>query len=135
MNRMMETLAPLVGRIFIGGYFVWLGMSQLLNLPNTTVFFARLSVPAPVAFAVTIASIELLAGLALVVGLGTRLAAAFLLIYISLVSVIFFNSTITELYIANVAIVGGLLYVVTFGSGSFAVTNLRRTSRAKAKHP
>ena len=116
-DQLLETLAPLFGRICIGGYFVWRGINEILNLSTTTVFFVRLGVPQPPVCAAVVASVELLAGLALVVGWQARAAAAFLVVYTSLISAIFFDGSFPAIFVANVAIIGGLLYVATYGSG------------------
>ncbi len=131
-DQLLETLAPLFGRLCIGGYFVWRGIDEIVNLSSTTVFFVRLGMPQPTICAITIASIELLAGLALVVGWQTRAAAAFLIIYTSLISAIFFNATLPALFVANLSTIGGLLYVTTYGSGRFSISSA--TTRKHAHH-
>lgn len=123
MNRTLRYYAPLVGRIFMGGFFLWNGIQGVLNFLATTDIFIKLGFPQPVVFAAIACTIEVLGGIALVVGYKTRLAAGLLIIYSSLVSAITFDisSAIqTQLFLANTAIVGGLLYICAYGAGRFS---------------
>ncbi len=115
IDQLLRMLAPLFGRICIGGYFVWQGVTQILNLSATIDFFTRLGTPQPVVCAVVVSTIELVAGLALVVGWETRIVAMFLIVYTALVSAIFFNGSSTALFVANLSTIGGLLFVATYG--------------------
>ena len=69
---------PLALRLVIGISFVATGWTKLHNLENITNFFKTLGIPAAHIQAPMVASIEFAGGLLLVLGLGTRLAAALL---------------------------------------------------------
>jgi putative oxidoreductase len=71
-------LGPLLVRLCLGVLFAQSGWGKLHNLGGTTQFFASLGIPAPGAQALFVSLVELLGGLALIFGLGTRLAALFL---------------------------------------------------------
>lgn len=71
-------LGPLLIRLCLGVLFAQSGWGKLHNLSGTTEFFASLGIPAPGVQALFVSLVELLGGLALIVGLGTRLAALFL---------------------------------------------------------
>lgn len=72
-------LGPLAARVVIGLVFVFSGWGKLHNLDNVTEFFTSLHIPMPHANAVFVSSVELVGGLLLIVGLGTRIAALFLI--------------------------------------------------------
>jgi putative oxidoreductase len=78
--RLMNPLArlawvgPLLGRLTIGAVFVGAGWGKLHNLGNTTEFFTELGIPAPGFHAALVAGTELVGGLAVLLGLATRMA-------------------------------------------------------------
>lgn len=69
----------LLARLVIGEAFFLAGQGKWAHLERTTRFFEGLGIPFPGANATFIASLELVGGLALILGLGTRLASALLL--------------------------------------------------------
>jgi putative oxidoreductase len=68
-------LPPLLSRLVIGGVFVNAGWNKLQNLERVTQFFAGLGLPFPELQAPFVASVELVCGALVLVGLATRLAA------------------------------------------------------------
>jgi putative oxidoreductase len=68
-----RTVGPLVGRLVIGYAFTQTGLGKLRHFDNTVQFFEGLGIPAPVLNAGFVATLELVGGWALIVGLGTRL--------------------------------------------------------------
>jgi putative oxidoreductase len=71
-------LPPLLTRLLIGHAFFVTGRGKLGNLDNVINFFTSLGVPAPQINAVFIANLEFFGGIALILGLGTRLFSALL---------------------------------------------------------
>jgi putative oxidoreductase len=69
-------LAPLVTRIVVGWAFYLTGTGKWAHFDNTVTLFAELGIPYPVANAAFVATLELVGGIALIVGLFTRLFAA-----------------------------------------------------------
>ena len=71
-------LVPL--RLAVGLVFVVHGAQKLFvfGLGGTAGFMAKVGIPLPSVAAVVVTAVEILGGLALVLGLGTRLAAALL---------------------------------------------------------
>jgi putative oxidoreductase len=75
----LDWLGPLVVRLIIGFAFFLDGKGKLGNLDKVTSFFADdLHIPFPHANAVFVSTVELVGGLLLVIGLGTRIAALLL---------------------------------------------------------
>ena len=68
-------LAPLATRVVLGLAFLQTGLGKWRNFDNTIQFFASLGLPAPTANAALVATLELVGGIALILGLGTRFFA------------------------------------------------------------
>lgn len=75
-------LALTILRIVIGITFFAHGWQKLFTngIPGVTGFFGSLGIPAAGFFAVVVTLVELLGGLALILGIGTRIAASLLAI-------------------------------------------------------
>src|SRR4051794_24348472 len=67
-------------RIVVGGAFFMHGLQKLfqMGIPGVTGFFASLGIPAPEVAAVVVSLVETFGGLALILGLFTRLAGVLL---------------------------------------------------------
>ena len=74
----VRPLAPLLTRLVIGVAFVQTGIGKWENFHDTVDFFASLGLPAPAANAAFTATLEVVGGAALILGLGTNLFAALL---------------------------------------------------------
>jgi putative oxidoreductase len=69
-------LPPLVTRLVMGQAFFLTGRGKLANFDNTVQFFASLGLPLPELNAAFVSRLEFYGGIALVLGLLTRLVAA-----------------------------------------------------------
>jgi|SRR6185437_2145040 putative oxidoreductase len=124
MQNAKTYLLPLA-RLLMSSLFIWDGIVQARNPPGTIQYFASVHVPVPdVAVWVSIA-IHLIGGLALLAGFKTRWAAA-LLILLCLGTAFGVHLPIGDRanmihFYKNLAMTGGLLYVVVFGAGSVSV--------------
>lgn len=81
LHRLADRLSwvgPLALRLIIGVSFAITGWGKLHNLDNLTRFFDSLGIPAAALQAPMVATLEFVGGLLLVLGLGTRVAAALL---------------------------------------------------------
>jgi putative oxidoreductase len=80
MAKRLDSVALLVARLTVGVLFVSTGWGKVHNLAKVTEYFGELHIPAP-AFNATLASFtELGCGALLVLGLASRLAAAPLMV-------------------------------------------------------
>ena len=70
--------APLATRVVVGFTFMHTGWGKLHNLPRTVEFFSSLGIPFPTANAAFVSALELVGGVLLIAGLGTRVFAALL---------------------------------------------------------
>lgn len=66
-------LAPLLARLAIGWVFLWAGYGKLGNLGQVTGYFESLGIPFASVQAPFVGIIELLGGLSLILGAGTRI--------------------------------------------------------------
>jgi putative oxidoreductase len=73
---LLSFLAPLLTRVVIGMTFVQTGSGKLKNFENTVAFFSDLKIPFPELNAAFIGRLEYWGGIALVLGLFTRLFAS-----------------------------------------------------------
>lgn len=69
-------LAPLLTRLVMGQAFYQTGGGKIANFDNTVAFFTELGIPMPEANALFVSRLEYFGGIALVLGLLTRLFAA-----------------------------------------------------------
>lgn len=72
-------LPPLVARLTVGWIFVESGWGKLHNLPKVVEFFQSLGIPAASLQAPFVATVELVGGALVLVGLFTRLASPLLM--------------------------------------------------------
>jgi putative oxidoreductase len=72
----LSFLAPLATRVVLGWAFYLTGSGKWTHFDNTVTFFTGLGIPFPQANAALVATLELVGGIALVLGLLTRLFAA-----------------------------------------------------------
>lgn len=112
MHDQLSAYAPTLGRILLGGYFLWSGIQTVLHFSDAVVQMNSTYAAAPVSLTILIIVIEVLAGTALVAAYKTRFSALILAIFtILLLAFEPFLSTGQPLTLERVAIVGGLLYV------------------------
>jgi putative oxidoreductase len=121
----------LIGRILIASLFLVAGTGKVLAFAGTVGYFAKLGFPAPEVMAALAAAVEIGGGLLLVLGWKTRLVAWGLAIFVAIAC--FSAHRFWELadaaqyaaqqtqFLKNLAIIGGLLFVATFGPGSASV--------------
>ncbi|HYL78068.1 MAG TPA: DoxX family protein [Bryobacteraceae bacterium] len=69
----LQFAAPLLTRLLAGVTFFYTGQGKLQNLDRTTAFFTDLGIPFASVNALFISSLELVGGICLMLGLGTRI--------------------------------------------------------------
>ncbi len=124
-------IVPLVGRILIGLIFLVAGVRKVMGFAGAAAYLTKLGFPAPEVMAVIAIIIEIGGSILLIVGWRTRWAAWLLVLFVVVAAFAahrFWEITDTgqfynqmNHFLKNVAIVGGLLYVATFGPGSASV--------------
>jgi putative oxidoreductase len=129
----MNTLncyGPLVGRILIALIFVFAGFGKITGFEGTVGYIASKGMPLPQLAAIGAIIIELGGGILLVLGWKTRVAAMALFLFTGLAALIFHNFWAAAPdqaqnqmihFMKNLAIMGGLLFVMAHGSGPFSL--------------
>jgi putative oxidoreductase len=114
-------------RIMIGVIFMLHGWEKLYTagIPATTEFFGELGIPAPMVMAATVAGLELVGGLALIVGLLTRIVVVPLALDMATAIVLVhrpmgFFAADGGFELALLVLVGALALMLN-GSGAFAL--------------
>jgi len=119
---------PLLGRTLLSGLFLMSGISKLQNYAATQGYMEALGVPGALLPA-TIA-LEIVAPLAIISGLGARIAALLLAGFSILCAFIFhadFADQIQQImFMKNIALAGGLLLIVGQGEGPISLRNVVR---------
>jgi len=130
---------PLLGRILVSVVFILGGVGKIAGFSMEEAMVAAKHLPMP-AVALGIALlIELVGGLAILLGLFTRLTAWILFLYLIPTTFLFHNFWALEgmdridnmiHFEKNLAIMGGLLYLATFGAGGFSMDSSRAAKAA-----
>lgn len=126
----VKQYGPLAGRIMLALIFLISGYAKLGNFEGTAGFMAGAGIPlAQIALALTII-IEIGGGLMLVIGWKARWAALAIFLFVVPATLIFHNFWAADAaqlqnqlnhFLKNVCILGGMLYIMAFGSGPLSV--------------
>lgn len=134
--RRFDWIGPLLVRWTLGLVFVVTGWGKLHNLDNVTQFFASLHIPAAHANAVFVSSVEVVGGALLIVGLGTRIAAVFL---VGVMTVAILTAKLSELHgVVDLVNTIEFAYLVAFvwllfaGAGKASIDHLLSRARRDA---
>lgn len=136
----MNVPAPVfaVARILLALMFILAGFSKFGGLEGTAGYIASKGLPMPQVLAFATAVLEVVGGLALAVGFQARIAALALALFTLAASVIFHNfwalpaepAFVQQLmFMKNLAVVGGLLFVFSAGAGPASI-DARRSAAA-----
>ena len=121
----MSNTIALIGRILLSFIFILSGFGKLAAIGGTAGYFGSLGIPAPTAVAVLAGLVELLGGLAVLIGFKTRIAA-YALAAFSVGSALIAHTDWSDMmqmisFQKNMALAGGFLVLAAFGPGSISV--------------
>lgn len=121
-RELLQTKGVVVGRILMGLLFFSSGLGMLFTQTPAGVegYFASLSLPMPLVLAWLVIILKVVAGGALILGRSVGCAAGTLIVFTLLTILIAHRSFEDVNLFKNLAIVGGLLYVVAFGAGRWS---------------
>jgi len=122
----MTNLNPIIsaaGRGLIAAIFILAGINKIAGYEGTQGYMDAMGVPG--ALLPLVIAFEIGAGLAILIGWQTRIAA-FLLAGFCLVSAVIFHGNFGDqmqsiLFMKNLAIAGGFLFLVANGAGALSV--------------
>lgn len=130
METMMNRYGPLVGRVLLALIFIHAGFGKITGFHGVVGYIDAHGLPMPQIAAIVAIVVELGGGIMIAVGWKARWAAAALFIFTLIASVIFHAFWAVEasqvrlqniLFMKNIAIMGGMLYIMVHGSGPMSV--------------
>lgn len=128
-NALQNPLA-LTGRWLLAVLFLPAGINKITGFANTVGYIKSVGLPMPTVGALIALAVEVLCGLALLLGFGTRIAAMILAIFTLVASFIFhpyWNVSADQqlipflLFYKNIAVVGGLFILAAYGPGAWSL--------------
>ena len=124
MNNISTFAAP-TGRLFLAMMFLMAGLSKIDNYAGTQGYMEAMGVPG--ALLPLVIALEVLGGLAIILGWQTKIASLALAGFCIVSAVMFHNdfSNQAEMssFMKNVTIAGGFLLLVAHGPGAYALDN------------
>lgn len=130
MQTQLQSIYSLVGRLLLAAVFLPAGLSKIAGFAGTVGYIGSVGLPLPTVSAVVAIAVEVLGGLALILGFQTRIAALALAAF-TLVATFFFHNfwTLPEaqqmmqqlMFFKNIGLVGGLLTLAAWGAGALSL--------------
>jgi len=115
----------LAGRVLLSLIFILAGFGKLTAIGGTAAWFGSLGLPFPTVVTVLVGLLELGAGLAVLTGFQTRIAASALAVFTlaatALAHLDFSDQVQVLMLEKNLAITGGLLLLAAFGAGALSL--------------
>ena len=130
MFNTLQNPLTLTGRLLLALLFLPAGLMKICGFAGTVGYIASKGLPMPALGAVIAIVVEVLGGLALLAGFGTRVAALVLAVFTVAASVIFHAywavpaeaQMVQQLmFFKNIAVVGGLLVLAAHGAGGWGL--------------
>lgn len=131
----MQGMIPFAARILIAAIFVWSGAMKLAHPEHVVSFMAAYKIPMAGILVYWAGAAEMVGGLMVITGMRARLGALILLLFLIPTTLIFHTSLIIPFADAaqarmqmtnlmkNLSLVGGLLYIIAFGSGTWSASS------------
>ena len=138
MHSTASDLAMLLARIALSALFIPAGLRKLMDLGSFAASLQKQGVPYPDVLAPLGAGIEFVAGIAVLIGFQTRLAAVLLILFTVIATLIAhrfweFEGPARQMqqgqFFKNLAIVGGFLALWVSGAGRYALDWIWRRDR------
>jgi len=132
--EIVRMYGPLVGRVLLALIFIIAGFGKITGFDGTVGYMQAYNVPMTQVLAVLAIIVELGGGLMIAVGWKARWGAAAIFIFVLIASFIFhaFWAVPADqaqlqniMFMKNLAIMGGMLYIIVYGSGPLSVDKNR----------
>ena len=130
MNELINKFGPLVGRILMAAIFLKSGIGKIAGFAGTAGYMASKGLPMVEVLLVITIAIEIGASVMLIVGWKARWGATALFLWMIPVTLLFHNFWAVPaeqqyvqsiMFYKNLAMMGGMLYIMAFGSGPCSV--------------
>lgn len=117
-----NAIVTLVGRILLSLLFILSGYAKLTALSGTAGYFEKMGLPVPMVTATIVGLIELIGGLAILIGFQTRTAAIVLGLFTIATAFIGHFSPFDQInFFKNMGIAGGFFILAQYGAGALSV--------------
>ena len=129
MSSMSKPLA-LVARILMASIFISAGFSKVLGFDGVTAYIASKGLPLPMVIAGLTVVLEILGGIAIIVGFKARIAGLLLGLFSIMAAFIFHNFWAFPpeqvylqniMFMKNLSMAGGLFLLAVFGPGGYSI--------------
>lgn len=115
----------LIGRVLLSVIFLLSGFGKLTAISGTAAYFGAMGLPVPTVTAVVVGLIELLGGVAVLIGFQTRIAAWVLAVFTIATALVAHTGWADQNqmihFLKNVAITGGFLLLASSGAGAYSI--------------
>jgi len=135
LNKLQNPLA-LIGRVLLAWFFLPAGIGKITGFAGMVGYASSVGLPLPQLGIAAAIVFEVVGGIALLIGLGTRWAALALALF-TLIATFFFHAYWAVpaeakmvqqlLFNKNIAVIGGLLVLAAFGAGAWSVDAKRES--------
>lgn len=121
----MKKFIPLFGRIMISAIFLKSGIGKIFDFAGTQQYMAAYGMSWTAFFLVCAIILEVTGGLSILLGYKTRYGAFALLVFLIPATMIFHTKFSDQvqmiMFMKNLAIMGGLLMLASFGPGPISL--------------
>ena len=130
MFKTLQNPLALIGRLLLAWLFLPAGISKISGFAGTVGYAASAGLPMPEIGTAVGLVVEIVGGLALIFGFGTRWAALVLALFTLVASFFFHNYWALPadkqmmqylMFYKNLAVSGGLLVLAAFGAGAWSL--------------
>jgi putative oxidoreductase len=123
--KLINNYGSLAGRLLISVMFLAAGISKITGYAGTQGYMEAMGVPG--ALLPLVIALEVFGALAIIVGYKTKVVA-FLLAGFSIISALLFHNNFGDqmqaaLFMKNIAIAGGFMFLVVNGAGPISIDN------------
>jgi len=130
MAEALKGLISLIGRILLVLIFVNSGIGKIGNFEGTTQYMAQYGMPMTPFFLVGAIFLELVGSFCVIFGWFARLGALLLVIFL-IPTTLIFHTNFAEpmqmiMFMKNVSMLGGCLFILGAGAGKFSFDHLFR---------
>lgn len=122
---MNNNVTLLVARILLSVMFIMAGLQKFGDIAGTAGYISSVGLPAATPLAVLSGLFEVLAGIAILIGFRTRIAA-YLMAAFCIVASLIFHTNFADMsqmlfFMKNVTIAGGFLALSVAGAGAYSL--------------
>ncbi len=125
MDPKRQGLMSVIGRVLLATIFLLSGLHKIADPAGTQQYMSAMGMPATGVFLVGAIVFELAGALSLILGYWTRVGAMLLIVFMIPATAIFHTNFADQIqfimFLKNLAMTGGLLYVLAYGPGPLSL--------------